>query len=33
MAIENDVHVIGISSLAGGHKTIIKELKKSLDKV
>ena len=32
MAIENDVHVIGISTLAGGHKTIIKELKKSLDK-
>ncbi len=25
-AIENDVHVIGISSLAGGHKTLIKEL-------
>ena len=31
MAIENDVHVIGISTLAGGHKTIIEELKKSLD--
>ena len=25
-AIENDVHVIGISSLAGGHKTLVKEL-------
>ena len=25
-AVENDVHVIGISSLAGGHKTLIKEL-------
>ena len=25
-AIENDVHVIGISSLAGGHKPLIKEL-------
>ena len=25
-AIENDVHIIGISSLAGGHKTLIKEL-------
>ena len=24
--IENDVHVIGFSSLAGGHKTLIKEL-------
>ncbi|MFM8347053.1 MAG: methylmalonyl-CoA mutase, partial [Bacteroidota bacterium] len=25
-AIENDVHVVGISSLAGGHKTLIPEL-------
>ena len=25
-AIENDVHIIGISSLAGGHKTLLKEL-------
>ena len=25
-AIENDVHIIGISSLAGGHKTLIREL-------
>ena len=25
-AIENDVHIIGISSLAGGHKTLIKDL-------
>ena len=31
MAIENDVHIIGISTLAGGHKTIVEELKKSLD--
>ena len=25
MAIENDVHVLGISSLAGGHKTLVPE--------
>ena len=25
-AIENDVHVVGASSLAGGHKTLIPEL-------
>ena len=25
-ALENDVHIIGISSLAGGHKTLIPEL-------
>jgi methylmalonyl-CoA mutase len=25
-AVENDVHVLGISSLAGGHKSLIKEL-------
>jgi methylmalonyl-CoA mutase len=25
-AIENDVHIIGVSSLAGGHKTLTKEL-------
>jgi methylmalonyl-CoA mutase len=25
-AIENDVHVVGISSLAGGHKTLVPEL-------
>lgn len=29
-AIENDVHIIGISSLAGGHKTLIPELIKHL---
>ena len=32
MAAENDVHVLGVSSLAGGHSTlvpaVIKELKK-----
>ncbi len=30
-AIENDVHIIGISSLAGGHKTLIPELIKELN--
>jgi methylmalonyl-CoA mutase len=29
-AIENDVHVIGISSLAAGHKTLVPEIVKSL---
>ncbi len=31
-AIENDVHVIGISSLAGGHKTLLPNLVKELKK-
>jgi methylmalonyl-CoA mutase len=26
MAIENDVHLVGISSLAAGHKTLVPEL-------
>lgn len=30
-AIENDVHVIGISSLAAGHKTLVPEIVKSLE--
>ena len=25
-AVENDVHMIGVSSLAGGHKTLIPQL-------
>jgi methylmalonyl-CoA mutase len=25
-AIENDVHIVGVSSLAGGHKTLVPEL-------
>ncbi|MCL6265391.1 methylmalonyl-CoA mutase [Flagellimonas myxillae] len=29
-AIENDVHVLGISSLAGGHKTLVPEVVKEL---
>ncbi len=32
-AVENDVHVIGVSSLAAGHLTLIPELKESLDKL
>jgi methylmalonyl-CoA mutase len=32
-AAENDVHVIGASSLAGGHKTLIPELIQSLKKI
>ncbi len=32
-AVENDVHVIGVSSLAGGHKTLLPELKKQLAKL
>ena len=31
-ALENDVHMIGISSLAGGHKTLIPNLIKELNK-
>ena len=26
MAVENDVHVVGVSSLAGGHKTLVPEV-------
>jgi methylmalonyl-CoA mutase len=29
-AIENDVHIIGISTLAGGHKTLIPQLMRAL---
>lgn len=32
-AVENDVHVVGISSLAAGHKTLIPELIKELKKL
>ena len=31
-AIENDVHILGISSLAGGHKTLIPEVIEELSK-
>lgn len=29
-AVENDVHIVGVSSLAGGHKSLIKTLKEEL---
>ncbi|MDH3710744.1 MAG: methylmalonyl-CoA mutase [Cyclobacteriaceae bacterium] len=32
-ATENDVHLIGVSSLAGGHKTLIPELIQDLDQL
>jgi methylmalonyl-CoA mutase len=32
-AAENDVHLVGASSLAGGHKTLIPELIKALEKI
>jgi methylmalonyl-CoA mutase len=31
-AVENDVHILGISSLAGGHKTLVPEVIKELHK-
>jgi methylmalonyl-CoA mutase len=31
-AIENDVHIVGVSSLAAGHLTLVPELKSELDK-
>jgi len=30
MAIENDVHVVGVSSLAAGHKTLVPQLVEAL---
>lgn len=33
MAVENDVHAVGVSSLAGGHKTLVPELIAELDKL
>jgi methylmalonyl-CoA mutase len=32
-AAENDVHIVGASSLAGGHKTLIPELISALKKI
>ncbi|MCC6234746.1 MAG: methylmalonyl-CoA mutase [Verrucomicrobiales bacterium] len=32
MAVEADVHVVGISSLAGGHKTLLVQLRDELEK-
>jgi len=31
-AVENDVHIVGVSSLAGGHKSLIKTLKSELER-
>ncbi len=33
MAVENDVHAVGVSSLAGGHKTLVPELIAELKKL
>jgi methylmalonyl-CoA mutase len=33
MAVENDVHMVGISSLAGGHKTLLVQLREELKKL
>ncbi|KMO31503.1 methylmalonyl-CoA mutase [Methylobacterium aquaticum] len=30
-AVENDVHIVGVSSLAAGHLTLVPELKRALD--
>ncbi len=32
-AVENDAHVVGISSLAAGHKTLLPQLTRALDKL
>ncbi|MDA9987225.1 methylmalonyl-CoA mutase, partial [Crocinitomicaceae bacterium] len=32
-AVENDVHVLGISSLAAGHKTLVPEVINALDQM
>ena len=32
-AAENDVHLVGVSSLAGGHKTLVPELKAALEQI
>jgi methylmalonyl-CoA mutase len=31
-AIENDVHIVGVSSLAAGHLTLVPELKREMEK-
>jgi methylmalonyl-CoA mutase len=33
MAVENDVHVLGVSSLAGGHSTLVPEVIAELKKL
>ncbi len=32
-AVENDVHIVGVSSLAAGHLTLVPELKRELEKL
>jgi len=32
-AVENDVHVVGVSSLAAGHLTLVPQLKQELEKL
>ena len=32
-AVENDVHVIGMSSLAAGHKTLVPQLNRRIEKI
>jgi methylmalonyl-CoA mutase len=32
-AVDNDVHIVGVSSLAAGHKTLIPALKKALVRI
>ncbi len=32
-AVENDVHVVGVSSLAAGHKTLVPQLREELEKL
>jgi methylmalonyl-CoA mutase len=31
-AVENDVHILGVSSLAGGHKTLVPEVMDALER-
>jgi methylmalonyl-CoA mutase len=33
MAVDNDVHVVGVSSQAAGHKTLVPELVQELEKI
>src|SRR5690606_25912872 len=32
-AVDNDVHVLGVSSLAGGHKTLVPAARRALDEL
>jgi methylmalonyl-CoA mutase len=32
-AVENDVHIVGVSSLAAGHLTLVPQLKSALDEL